>query len=72
MGEDTLARWLLAPAKREEIDARQQAIAEIRARLDLREELAILGEQSTAGVSPDALLFWASSPNRLQQKWIKW
>jgi hypothetical protein len=72
MGEDTLARWLLAPAKREEIDARQEAIAEIRARLDLREELAILGGQSTAGVSPDALLSWASSPNRLQQKWIKW
>jgi hypothetical protein len=72
MGEDTLARWLLAPAKREEIAARQQAIAEIRALLDLREELAVIGEQSTAGVKPDALLSWAGSPNRLQQKWIKW
>ena len=62
--EDTLALWLLAPAKREEIDARQQAIAEIRARLDLREELAILGGQSTAGVSPDACSSWASSPRK--------
>jgi hypothetical protein len=72
MGEDALARWLLGPAKRDEIDARQQAIAELRARLDLREELAILGEESTAGVRPDALLSWASSPSRLEQSWVKW
>jgi hypothetical protein len=72
MGEDTLARWLLAPATREEIDARQQAIADLRARLDLREELAILGEESTAGVSPDALLSWVSSPDRLERSSIKW
>jgi len=72
MGEDTLARWLLAPAKREEIDARQQAVTELRARLDLREALAILGNRSTAGVSPDALLSWVNSPSRLAQQWLKW
>ena len=43
-GEDTLARWLLAPAPREEAVLRQQAIVELRARLDLREDLAVLGE----------------------------
>src|SRR5262249_31633762 len=42
MGEDTLARWLLAPAERDEIDARQQAVVELRARFDLRQELGTL------------------------------
>ena len=72
MGEDTLARWLLAPAKRDEIGARQQAVVELRARLDLREELGALGEQSTAALSPDALLSWAMAPNRLQHPSITW
>jgi MutS-like protein len=58
-GESTLADWLLAPAPLDEISARQTAISELRNRLDLRENMAVLGEDVRSGVRPDALLAWA-------------
>lgn len=61
-GEDTLAGWLLAPASREEAAARQQAIAELRPRLDLREDLAVLGASVRSGTEPEALARWAAAP----------
>lgn len=57
-GEETLARWLLAPASPQEIRARQAAVAELRPRLDLREELALVGEDLRSGISPQALAAW--------------
>src|SRR5581483_4774409 len=39
-GEDTLASWLLSPATRADARARQESVAELRSRLDLREEIA--------------------------------
>jgi hypothetical protein len=47
-GEDTLAGWLLAPAGAVEVRDRQTAVAELRGRLDLREEIAYLAGQVTA------------------------
>ncbi len=44
MGEERLAQWLLAPASVEEIRTRHACIADLRDRLGLREEIAILGE----------------------------
>jgi len=44
VGEETLARWLLAPATPDVLRDRQAAVAELRPRLDLREDLALLGE----------------------------
>ena len=38
-----VARWLLAPATPREVHARQEAVAELRARLNLREDIAVLG-----------------------------
>jgi hypothetical protein len=70
MGEDTLAQWLLAPSALEEISLRQAAAAELRDQLDLREDLAVLGEDAGVGVYPDGLLAWAEAPNRLQSRWI--
>jgi hypothetical protein len=58
-GEQALAGWLLGPADAEEIGARQAAIVELRERLDLREDLAVLGESVRAGIQPDALVAWA-------------
>jgi DNA mismatch repair ATPase MutS len=72
MGEDTLADWLLKPATTDVIRGRQMAVTELRAQLDLREDFAILGEQSTVGVQPDALLSWINAESRLQQRWIGW
>ncbi len=71
MGEDALAQWLLAPATVEEIQGRHAAVSELRDRLDLREEVAVLGEDSRVGVHPEALLEWAATPNRLNRLWMR-
>ena len=60
-GEETLAKWLLAPASLEEVPARQAAVGDLRNRLDLREDLAVLGENLRKGLKPDALIAWAES-----------
>ncbi|HEX8201056.1 MAG TPA: DNA mismatch repair protein MutS, partial [Isosphaeraceae bacterium] len=61
-GEDVLASWLLAPAAPEEVRARHEAVAELRPRLDLREDLALLGADVRAGVAPKALAAWGQAP----------
>ncbi|HEY6763411.1 MAG TPA: mismatch repair protein [Candidatus Sulfotelmatobacter sp.] len=71
MGEEMLAQWLLAPSGLDEIRERQAAVNELRDRLDLREDLAVLGEESKVGVHPEALLKWASAPRQLSQIWIR-
>jgi hypothetical protein len=72
MGEDTLAGWLLGPASLETIKARQASIAELRGQLDLREEVAVLGDTAEVGVRPEALLAWAQAPNELPHGWLLW
>ncbi|MGA7412113.1 MAG: hypothetical protein WBW33_16680 [Bryobacteraceae bacterium] len=61
-GEKTLASWFLAPASRETVLARQEAGRELRDRLDLREDIALLGEEVRAEVHSDALHEWGSAP----------
>ncbi|MGC8521389.1 MAG: MutS-related protein [Steroidobacteraceae bacterium] len=70
MGEQTLSAWLLAPAGIAEIRSRHASIDELRERLDLREEMAVLGEEGLTPVRPQDLLEWAESANRLGQRWI--
>ncbi|MDW5264232.1 MULTISPECIES: mismatch repair protein [Acidobacteriaceae] len=75
MGEDTLAHWLLSPSQVSEITERHAAITELRNRLDLREDMAILGEDSAklkTGVHPKALLQWAEQPTQLKQQNLRW
>ena len=72
MGENTLAQWLLAPADIETIRARHAAIADLRTRLDLHEDLAIGGEPSKIALHPEMLIAWARAPNRLNHRWIRW
>jgi len=72
MGENTLAAWLLAPAPVDEIVQRHAAVAELRNYLDLREDVAILGEDLKVGIHPDALTQWAEAPNQLSQSWLRW
>ena len=64
MGEETLAAWLLAPADPPLVRARQAAVQELTPRLDLREDLAILGEDVAAVVRPDSLVALATSTER--------
>ena len=59
-GEETLARWLLAPAPLAEVRTRQQAIDELRPRLDLREAMALLGEDIRGAIDPATLTVWAN------------
>ncbi len=72
MGEDTLAAWLLSPAPVAEIKQRHAAVAELRDRLDLREDIAVLGEELKVGIHPDALTQWAEAPNQLTRPWLRW
>jgi hypothetical protein len=60
-GEDTLARWLLAPASREEAAGRQHAVAELQSRLDLREDLAVLGETIRSSIDPEMAARWGKA-----------
>jgi MutS domain V len=62
VGEETLANWLLAPASLEIVRARQTAVAELRLRLDLREDLALLGEGVRSGEDTRTLAQWAAAP----------
>jgi hypothetical protein len=70
MGERTLAAWLLSSAPTSMVLQRQQSIAELRDRLDFREDLAVLGETAEVGVRPEELSRWAESANQLTQRWI--
>lgn len=72
-GEERLAQWLLAPAPVAEIRARQSAVQELRTRLDLREDLALLGEdlQSTR-IHHDELAGWGAAPPLLTQRYVQW
>ncbi|HET9305131.1 MAG TPA: mismatch repair protein [Candidatus Sulfotelmatobacter sp.] len=72
MGEDTLAQWLLSPAKVDEIRGRHAAARELRNELDLREDLAVMGQDVRVGVHPEALTAWAESPNQMNSRWMVW
>ena len=61
-GENTLASWLMQPAAIETLRSRHQAIEELRDKIDLREDLFVLGQDFTAGVNPEALVTWAVQP----------
>ena len=61
-GQETLARWLSAPASRSEILKRQEAVKELRNNVDLREDLAILGREMRQTVRPELITGWATAP----------
>jgi len=60
-GQETLAGWLLAPAPIAEARARQEAVQELSADLDLREALATVGEDVRVGVHGSSLAAWGES-----------
>jgi hypothetical protein len=66
MGQEALATFLLAPAPIQEAVQRQQAVADLSPRLDLREDLTILGAPGTVALLPDEFIEWAEAPIRLR------
>ncbi len=61
-GERTLADWLLSPAPLPEVLQRQQSAAELAPNLNLREEMALLGEDIRSTVNAESLKAWGSAP----------
>ncbi len=61
-GEEMLARWLLSPATIQEASERQQAVHELAPKLDLREEMALLGEDIKSSVNAETLSTWGTAP----------
>ncbi len=70
-GEETLASWLRSPSPPSQVRERQAAVKELRAHVDLREDLALLGDEVRAGVDPDALAEWAGQPASLTSRAAK-
>lgn len=64
-GRARLAAWLQTPAPREEIAARQLAVSDLAPRLELRENLAVLGSEVQTRAHPQALARWATAPPSL-------
>jgi hypothetical protein len=70
-GEATLARWLTHPATPEQIRDRQAAVTELRPRLDLREDLALLGAEVPPADFAD-LGAWGAAPPILTSWRVRW
>src|SRR5579864_6575185 len=71
IGEDTLARWLLAPAEPDTVKARHEAVEEIRPRLDLREDLAIVAEDARTGIDPVSLAAWGEAAPLMEGRGLR-
>ncbi len=70
-GEDTLARWLKNPAEPKEIRTRQVAVEDLRGRVDLREDVAVLaGELPPIDVGE--LVEWGKAEPVLSAQWLRW
>jgi MutS domain V len=59
-GQRTLADWLLQAADPRHAEARQAAVAELAAHIDLRERLALSGDEQPPGGAP-SLTAWAET-----------
>jgi hypothetical protein len=72
IGEDRLAEWLKTPAAPDAVRARHLAVDELRDRVDLREELAVVAEEARSGVDPVHLAQWGEAPAELRQAGFRW
>ncbi len=65
LGENRLADWLSKPADVATIGERQNAVAELRDFIDLREKLALLNAEVHDDLDQNGLRTWAALPPRL-------
>jgi len=71
VGQETLAQWLLAPASPDQVHSRQAAVADLRTRLDLREDLAVLAEEAHSLAPADALAAWGEGNPLLASRLLR-
>jgi hypothetical protein len=60
-GQEAVANWLLTPSSPERVRARQAAVAELRYRLALREDLAVIAEDARSLAPSEALAGWCEA-----------
>jgi hypothetical protein len=74
-GEERLANWLksasAASTTSDELIARHGAIDELRPLLELREQLAVLGDDYRTGVNPAQLVQWSAQPAQPFPVWVR-
>jgi hypothetical protein len=61
MGEERLAAWLCTACPVQKIVERQKIVAEMRDNLDLREDIAVTGEDLRPRLDPGPLISWAEA-----------
>ena len=62
MGERVLAGWLLSPGEPKEVAERQLSVKELRPGVDLREEIALMGDDLRAALDDRKLGAWGTEP----------
>ncbi len=67
MGENRLAKWLCEGSEVRTILERQKLVEELREKLDLREDLAVTGEDLKARMNPESLIDWAEGKSILPE-----
>ena len=65
MGEERLAGWLLHPSPIPDIRERQARVAALRARIDLRERIAVVNAGRRRSIHAERLIAWAEQPPSL-------
>ncbi len=70
-GEARLAAWLQTPAPVAELQERHAAIEELKPLLDLREQLAVVGDDFGAASSPAHLARWGQEPANPFPAWMR-
>jgi len=70
-GQETLANWLLAPSSPGLVRSRQAAVAELRHRLDLREDLAVLAEEARSLAPAELLAAWGEGEPLLASRLLR-
>jgi hypothetical protein len=71
-GERILAGWLLTPGDPQEVAARQESVKELRPGVDLREELALMGDDLRAALDDRKLGTWGTEPPVLFFPGARW
>ena len=69
-GRERLAAWLLNRAEPDNLTARHEAVRELRGRLDLHEDLAVLAAELSPELQEEKLAEWGRAPARLSGLWV--